>query len=704
MAEDNIHQFFMEAHRISQEAQFIVDSLPNAEQPAVERLTHQLSAIRTILATLDDPAIDAAMLSDLVGYVDSLLQPLENFLSHPPPPAWAHIPLNPTGGRGCPSYNLDLDRVLLLLHDLGNTWGDIAKAMGVTNGNGDPPQSSAGYWLSDYDDEDFFEDEEDGTVSDTTSVPTMEDLLAVANGLADTDDTGSEYTPSDLVLTKPRSWYSDDIPVTDVGCLLSRPIPPKDFLLRLEEEAGQAWFDGCPPADHGPDLVAMLENLTVQNTALKAQLAVATSEPVSAVTASSTSVRGQFASRGKSRKKSGSIANRNLQASVPTAPRESDESDVDSDTPSQGTPAVYLGTKDCTTPELKAARRAIQTFVSKILRDVCGVGSKDLWPDPTERRVNEITEEVYLTPVFASDVTDPRNQHIFTIVTERAYTDLQRRSNWPTAARKVNGRWDRDLLHDMAKIAFRNLKPGWKAQVDAEEKTRNNLKKRNDRRTQRRVNKAIQRRSAVSVYAEDENLDPAVVTELVFEEHMSDEVSEPDSDDDTYESTAVWKAEMAKSAGFINLSQAALDKLEILEVVTPDWRADKMSKMFHRLHQIYLDSQSKRDKNKIVFVRVRNTGRRCRRIPAVAPYNFGIAHGWLEQARCDPENVPLLVGWGTFENPAGFEEVEVTGEDVHGGDPVENSNADGTNSTTGLADRDLNELLFLSDPHVAAAS
>ncbi|KAJ6565056.1 hypothetical protein B0H10DRAFT_1929296 [Mycena sp. CBHHK59/15] len=66
MAEDDIHQFFMEAHRISQEAQFIVDSLPNAEQPAVERLTHQLNAIRTILATLDDPAIDAAMLSDLV--------------------------------------------------------------------------------------------------------------------------------------------------------------------------------------------------------------------------------------------------------------------------------------------------------------------------------------------------------------------------------------------------------------------------------------------------------------------------------------------------------------------------------------------------------------------------------------------------------------------------------------------------------------
>ncbi|KAJ7300686.1 hypothetical protein DFH08DRAFT_828236 [Mycena albidolilacea] len=37
MRPDNVHNFLMEAHRISQEAQFIVDSLPNAEQPAVER-------------------------------------------------------------------------------------------------------------------------------------------------------------------------------------------------------------------------------------------------------------------------------------------------------------------------------------------------------------------------------------------------------------------------------------------------------------------------------------------------------------------------------------------------------------------------------------------------------------------------------------------------------------------------------------------
>jgi hypothetical protein len=48
-----------------------------------------------------------------------------------------------------------------------------------------------------------------------------------------------------LVLSKPRSWYSRDFPTTDIGCLMSRPIPQKEFLSRLEEEAGQAWFDGC---------------------------------------------------------------------------------------------------------------------------------------------------------------------------------------------------------------------------------------------------------------------------------------------------------------------------------------------------------------------------------------------------------------------------------------------------------------------------
>ncbi|KAK0447011.1 uncharacterized protein EV420DRAFT_1313672 [Desarmillaria tabescens] len=51
---DPIHQFLIECHNISSQATFMVDSLPNAETTAVERVVHQLYAIRTILHSLDD--------------------------------------------------------------------------------------------------------------------------------------------------------------------------------------------------------------------------------------------------------------------------------------------------------------------------------------------------------------------------------------------------------------------------------------------------------------------------------------------------------------------------------------------------------------------------------------------------------------------------------------------------------------------------
>ncbi|KAJ7448555.1 hypothetical protein FB451DRAFT_1532788 [Mycena latifolia] len=89
---DSVHQFLMECHKISTEAQFTVDSLPNAETPAVERVTHQLDTIRDILLGLNDPHLSGDTLEAVIAYVTILLSPLENFLSHPPLPARAHIP------------------------------------------------------------------------------------------------------------------------------------------------------------------------------------------------------------------------------------------------------------------------------------------------------------------------------------------------------------------------------------------------------------------------------------------------------------------------------------------------------------------------------------------------------------------------------------------------------------------------------------
>ncbi|KAJ6463050.1 hypothetical protein C8R47DRAFT_1238726 [Mycena vitilis] len=111
---DETHRFFMECHQISNESQFLVDSLPNVETAAVERACRQLNAIRVILVALNDPHSTPEDLEHLVAYIDSLLYPLDDFLSHPPLPPHTHIPVEQTGKRGRPAYKLDLDRAILL--------------------------------------------------------------------------------------------------------------------------------------------------------------------------------------------------------------------------------------------------------------------------------------------------------------------------------------------------------------------------------------------------------------------------------------------------------------------------------------------------------------------------------------------------------------------------------------------------------------
>lgn len=130
---EGIQQFYLEAQRICDEAQFIIDSLPNVETPAVERSIHQLDAIHNILLQIQDPYSTPADLNTLITYVNQLLHPLEEYLANPPLHPSAHIPRNSSGRPGRPSYQLDLQRALQL-HQLGNSWEDIARALGVSRG------------------------------------------------------------------------------------------------------------------------------------------------------------------------------------------------------------------------------------------------------------------------------------------------------------------------------------------------------------------------------------------------------------------------------------------------------------------------------------------------------------------------------------------------------------------------------------------
>ncbi|KAJ6560528.1 hypothetical protein DFH09DRAFT_1364727 [Mycena vulgaris] len=130
MALEDVHNFLMEAQHITQEAQFVVESLPNGEQPAVKRVTHQLSAISSILSTLNNPLSDMASAIDPIDYVEGLIRALDDFLTNPPLHPSTHIPRTAAGRPGRPAYAVNLIRALRL-HDLGNTWEDISKAMGV---------------------------------------------------------------------------------------------------------------------------------------------------------------------------------------------------------------------------------------------------------------------------------------------------------------------------------------------------------------------------------------------------------------------------------------------------------------------------------------------------------------------------------------------------------------------------------------------
>ncbi|KAJ6618981.1 hypothetical protein B0H10DRAFT_1947190 [Mycena sp. CBHHK59/15] len=54
-----------------------------------------------------------------------------------------------------------------------------------------------------------------------------------------------------IILSKPRTWFSSNMPNTDITSLMSLPIPPPDFLRRLREEAGQAWWcETGQPSSH----------------------------------------------------------------------------------------------------------------------------------------------------------------------------------------------------------------------------------------------------------------------------------------------------------------------------------------------------------------------------------------------------------------------------------------------------------------------
>lgn len=126
---EGVHQFLLHCHHVTTEARFLVNSLPNVEIPAARRSASLLQAALAALSILDDPWINQEDLAFAISGAQSSLRSLNEFLASEGTPGGSVRRLY-IGHVGRPSYDIDLDAAQEL-HDLGHSWENVGKALGV---------------------------------------------------------------------------------------------------------------------------------------------------------------------------------------------------------------------------------------------------------------------------------------------------------------------------------------------------------------------------------------------------------------------------------------------------------------------------------------------------------------------------------------------------------------------------------------------
>lgn len=125
-----IAELLLQAHQIVVNSRFLISSFPDAELVTAQHYLKRLEAVKSILSTYTDTnLLSPSDLANCITIIDGVLDPIQKFCDNPPPNPRPETSTAPSGGRGRPRVVLNLDRALEL-HSLGNTWDDIAQAMG----------------------------------------------------------------------------------------------------------------------------------------------------------------------------------------------------------------------------------------------------------------------------------------------------------------------------------------------------------------------------------------------------------------------------------------------------------------------------------------------------------------------------------------------------------------------------------------------
>ncbi|KAJ7710879.1 hypothetical protein B0H17DRAFT_1190558 [Mycena rosella] len=241
------------------------------------------------------------------------------------------------------------------------------------------------------------------------------------------------------------------------------------------------------------------------------------------------------------------------------------------------------------------------------------------WPDPTLVRTNPVTNEVYPTPFFDSDVTDPRNRALFRDVAEQMDSELKEKNCWPQGLRgsedDPDPSWDIALIVDLANNSFRSGKKQHNETKQMESKSRGDVNRCTNCRTKRRICKSNHLAKVIAQFSAQHGLDAAFVADIINEQYLSDEVSGPE--EGSGESKDGWKVRLAVAAK-LPLEPATLKKLDFLQILIPSWRSGLYSTIIRKMEEFLSDGTTPHSNL------------------TSSTLDFGVCLKWLEENRSVP--------------------------------------------------------------------
>ncbi|KAJ7575425.1 hypothetical protein C8J56DRAFT_900979 [Mycena floridula] len=312
--------------------------------------------------------------------------------------------------------------------------------------------------------------------------------------------------------------------------------------------------------------------------------------------------------------------------------------------------------------EAGTVRDKIQSACRSEMRHLCGLGKHDPWvslwelDNPDGDRYNVVTDEVYLTPDFHSDVDSTYNDKFLRQVAQAGYELVQEMAHSDKDFKNPRYKWSFDTYLKLTKATFNGFKRSYKRQptVDPARHAESLVAQSHARRRARRTHKCQVLRNGVDAYIRAHP--GSKPGELLNAELMSDDASGPSDVDQPKDE---WKLFMAQKLGFDNITQETLDKMHFLENIDPIWRSDELGAVYRELERLAEQSKKPGGIQK-KYHRVTDTGRRTEKPPKFSPHNFGISTTWWDWYGPDGEHSEMYRDiieaghWYEFPDPPGF--------------------------------------------------